>query len=161
MGMGAPATTGDATWNARFFDTTSPVLWTTPGGDFAATLSASIDVPAATVNAFLAWESPQLAADVQSWLDDPASNIGWILLGNEAANTKSVRDFRSSEYTIDVSQQPKLTIDFTPIPEPSALLLAGVAGLGFGVYHWRRKKSRQRGARQLIVQRLRFAEASE
>src|SRR5262245_58147672 len=30
-GGGAPAATGDATWNARFFNT---AMWTTPGGDF-------------------------------------------------------------------------------------------------------------------------------
>ena len=37
-GMGAPATLNDATWRHRFFDT---VFWSTQGGDFSATVSAS------------------------------------------------------------------------------------------------------------------------
>lgn len=139
MGMGAPATTGDATWNARFFDTTSPVLWTTPGGDFAASPSASIDVAAATVNTFLAWESAALTSDVQDWLDDSASNFGWILIGDETTTEKSVRDFRSRDFTSDVTLRPKLTIDFTPVPEPSVLVLAGLGAFGFAVLRWRRK----------------------
>src|SRR6185295_2229776 len=38
QGGGAAASTGDATWSHRFFNTTP---WTTPGGDFVATKSAS------------------------------------------------------------------------------------------------------------------------
>ena len=37
-GMGAPATTNDATWRHRFYDT---IFWTTQGGDFSGTVSAS------------------------------------------------------------------------------------------------------------------------
>ena len=37
-GDGAPATPNDATWRHRFFDT---IFWSTQGGDFSATVSAS------------------------------------------------------------------------------------------------------------------------
>src|SRR5262249_16916670 len=37
-GGGAPATPNDATWRHRFYDT---VFWTTQGGDYSATVSAS------------------------------------------------------------------------------------------------------------------------
>jgi hypothetical protein len=40
-GDGAPATPNDATWRHRFFDT---IFWTTQGGDFSATVSASQSV---------------------------------------------------------------------------------------------------------------------
>ena len=42
-GDGAPATTNDATWRHRFFDT---IFWTTEGGDFSGTVSASQSVGA-------------------------------------------------------------------------------------------------------------------
>ena len=41
--QGAPATTNDATWRHRFFDT---IFWTTEGGDFSGTVSASQSVGA-------------------------------------------------------------------------------------------------------------------
>src|SRR5205814_4137112 len=44
-GGGAPATAGSATWKARFFNTSN---WTTPGGDFSATVSASQSVRGAS-----------------------------------------------------------------------------------------------------------------
>jgi hypothetical protein len=70
-GTGAPATTNDATWRHRFFDT---IFWTTEGGDFSATVSASQSVGPVGV---YTWSSSQMRADVQSWLDDPASN--WVV----------------------------------------------------------------------------------
>ena len=64
-GDGAPATTNDATWRHRFFDT---IFWTTEGGDFSATVSASQSVGA--VGMYM-WSSPQMIGDVQSWLNNP------------------------------------------------------------------------------------------
>src|SRR5436305_4471327 len=52
-GMGAPATPNDATWRHRFFDT---IFWTTEGGDFAPTISASQSVGAIGV---YTWSAPQ------------------------------------------------------------------------------------------------------
>src|SRR4030095_9728018 len=40
-GRGAPATANDATWRHRFYDT---IFWTTQGGDFSGTVSASQSV---------------------------------------------------------------------------------------------------------------------
>ena len=77
----------DATWIHRFYDGSSkppppnPNHWTTPGGDFNPTASASRSVGA---NGSYTWGSTaQLAADVQSWLDNPASNFGWLVKGPE------------------------------------------------------------------------------
>ena len=107
-GEGAPATPNDATWRHRFFDT---IFWTTEGGDFSAMVSASQSVGG--VGQYM-WSSAQMVADVQSWLDNPASNFGWLVLGDESTTTTARRfDTRES------ASPPVLTIQY--IPEPRVL----------------------------------------
>jgi len=104
-GDGAPATPNDATWRHRFFDS---VFWTTQGGDFSATVSASQSVGG---TGHYTWSSAQMVADVQSWLDNPASNFGWLVLGDETAIATAKRfDTRES------ASPPMLTIEFTRAP---------------------------------------------
>jgi hypothetical protein len=110
-GDGAPATTNDATWRHRFFDT---IFWTTEGGDFSATVSASQSVGAVGV---YTWSSSQMVADVQSWLDNPATNFGWLVLGDES-DTLTARRFDTRES----ASPPVLTIQYTrvtPRPRPT------------------------------------------
>lgn len=102
-GGGVPATTGDATWLHRFFNATR---WTNAGGDFATTASASQAVGG---NGFYTWGStPQMVADVQAWLDTPASNFGWSLLGNEESSMTAKR-FDSREIPT-AANRPTLTV---------------------------------------------------
>jgi hypothetical protein len=104
-GDGAPATPNDATWRHRFFDT---IFWTNEGGDFSATVTASQSV---SVVGPYTWSSPQMVADVQSWLDNPGSNFGWLVLGDETAIATAKRfDTRES------ASPPMLTIEFIPGP---------------------------------------------
>ena len=77
-GNGGPAATGDATWLHRFY---TSQLWTTPGGDFVAVPSFTATMPG--LGAFSSVPSQAAAADVQAWLDTPASNFGWLLKGGE------------------------------------------------------------------------------
>jgi hypothetical protein len=106
-GEGAPATTNDATWRHRFFDT---IFWTTEGGDFSATVSATQSV--GTVGMYT-WSSSQMVADVQSWLNDPATNFGWLVLGDESEIATAKRfDTRES------ASPPVLTIQYRPAPTP-------------------------------------------
>ena len=109
-GGGAPATPNDATWRHRFFDT---IFWSTQGGDFSATVSASQMVGG--VGQYM-WSSAQMVVDVQGWLDNPASNFGWLLLGNESVAGSTKRfDTRES------ASPPVLTIQYvraTPGPRP-------------------------------------------
>ena len=112
-GDGAPATPNDATWRHRFFDT---IFWSAQGGDFSATVSASQMV--GQVGQYT-WSSAQMVADVQGWLDNPASNFGWLMLGDETAIATAKRfDTRES------ASPPMLTIEFigaprmTPSPRP-------------------------------------------
>jgi hypothetical protein len=52
-----------------------------------------------------------MVADAQSWLDNPASNFGWLVLGDETAIATAKRfDTRES------AGPPMLTIQFTPGP---------------------------------------------
>ena len=109
-GAGVAATTGDATWNARFYDASNPTNWTTAGGVFNATASATSTV--GTTLGSYSWTSPQMAADVQSWFAAPANNNGWILVGDESASS-TARVFDSREGSASV--QPKLLISYNPV----------------------------------------------
>ncbi len=106
-GSGAPADPGDATWIHRFFDT---VFWTTPGGDFTATSSASQTV--GNPGVYTWGPSAQMTADVQSWLDNPSQNFGWLLMGNEE-EAQTAKRFDTHEHPI-VANRPALTITFLP-----------------------------------------------
>jgi hypothetical protein len=72
-----------------------------------------------------------MVADVQGWLTNPATNFGWMVLGNEA-EVQSFRSFHAREAT-NAALRPALTVTFTPVPEPSTLLLGGMALLGIGI----------------------------
>jgi len=105
-GAGAPALPNDVTWVYSFFNTTT---WTTPGGDFVA--SASAQLPVASNPAYYTWSSAQMAADVQSWLLNPASNFGWVVIGDESLE-KTAERFDSREYPT-VARRPQLTVYYT------------------------------------------------
>jgi hypothetical protein len=108
-GGGAASTTNDATWIHAFFESQ---LWTTPGGDFNPTSSATITY--GTVNQVINFQSNNsLIADVQIWLDTPENNFGWIMLGDEN-NSQNARRLNTHENN---SGQPELIIDYTP-PDP-------------------------------------------
>lgn len=73
-GGGGAAAAGDATWKARFLGTST---WTTPGGDFATSISGS--QVASGTSGDVVFSSAGLTADVQGWLDNPATNFGWLI----------------------------------------------------------------------------------
>jgi spore coat protein A len=102
---GTAATTNDATWLHRFYNT---LLWTSPGGDFAAVPSAAQSVNAAGV--FHEWSSAALTADVQGWLSAGATNFGWIVRGDEttASNTKRFDSRQSGT----VANAPRLVVTY-------------------------------------------------
>jgi hypothetical protein len=120
IGSGAPASQGDATWGSNFFDI-SP--WTTPGGNFRSTSSATTVVDDLGRDYF--WNAGSLVADVQAWINDSTTNFGWFIIGGENRN-QSARYFSSREDSEASHLPPRLTITYT-IPEPSIVLL-GLAG---------------------------------
>ena len=105
-GTGAPAEPGDATWALRFSPGTP---WGTQGGDFAPTASASFS--AAGIGTYTIASTPGLVANVQSWVDAPPNNFGWILRGSETTG-KSAKRFDSRS----LASGPKLTVTFDPPP---------------------------------------------
>jgi hypothetical protein len=61
-----------------------------------------------------------MTKDVQEWLDNPSSNFGWIVIGDEV-DSNSVRRFSTSPGT-----EPVLEVEFTPVPVPAGIILMGV-----------------------------------
>lgn len=123
VGSGAPAQVGDATWRWSNFGVTE---WAQRGGDFVAQSSAATLVGSAP--APYTWSStPGLVADVQGWLNQPAANFGWILIGAEPADNRTAKRFDS----LQGSSPPQLWVVTTPVPEAStlAMLAAGLVGL--------------------------------
>jgi hypothetical protein len=63
---------------------------------------------------FYTWGSNEaLRQEVQSWLDDPLTNYGWLVRGDESESSTAKR-FDSKEHTT-VSNRPQLTVYYTPI----------------------------------------------
>ncbi|MHC4415526.1 MAG: DNRLRE domain-containing protein [Planctomycetota bacterium] len=111
-GTGAPSTPGDATWLHTFFP---DLLWANQGGDFEPTASGSTIV--GTTPGPYTWSStPQMVADVQGWLDDPASDFGWLVKGNEDLDNTAKK--LASREAKNEGQRPLLAIEFTPPPCP-------------------------------------------
>jgi hypothetical protein len=108
-GFGAAATLDDATWTYRFWRA-SP--WGTPGGDFDPAESAIALVPVTDDAPVTFGATAAMVANVQGWLDEPATNFGWILIGNEGAE-RTARRFDSRENRNE-AYRPVLTIEFVP-----------------------------------------------
>jgi len=125
VGQGIAAGEGDATWSARHFSATTPTLWISAGGDFAATDSAALVIAGNTLNAPCVWGStPAMVADVQSWLDNPSNNFGWMLKSDAESTASSVRGFWTKEAsrTGQGAFAPQLQITYAPVPEPITLI---------------------------------------
>jgi hypothetical protein len=109
-GKGVTAASGDATWN----NYSNPSgAWIAKGGDFDSTFSVRTNV--SSLASYTFGSTPRLVSDVQGWLDDPLSNNGWILTGNEV-NIRTARQFASRQNPT-IANRPTLTIDYT-VPEP-------------------------------------------
>lgn len=106
QGRGAPSTPGDATWIHTFYDTTK---WSKAGGDYVATASASQSIT--NVGNYTWGSTPQMVADVQSWLDAPKGNYGWVILGDET-QAATAKVFQSLDGQTE-STRPQLAVTFT------------------------------------------------
>ncbi|MEY2410970.1 MAG: hypothetical protein QOF48_3640 [Verrucomicrobiota bacterium] len=130
--LGSPALPGESDWLHRFAQT--PLTWGAPGGlagvDFATACSGEAYVYGRDFSPYNFLSSPSLVADAQSWLDHPELNSGWMLLSRSEDERFTARRFASRE---DPFAAPLLEIDFTPVPEPSAVwfALATLSGLLF------------------------------
>ena len=119
---GEPASLGEATWNSRQAPATA---WSSPGGaapdDFSLVSSAGLLVGG--LGSYTFGPTPDLAADVQQWLDHPESNFGWILIAQDEAAPQTARHFGSRE---NATNAPALILDFTPAALTPAPVLYGI-----------------------------------
>lgn len=123
-GTGAPAVAPDATWNQAMLGTST---WTTPGGDFTASV-ASLNISGLGNRTFLS--TSNFVSLVQAWLNNPTSNNGLILIGDETISN-SARRFGSKEVgvkpVLSVTWNPPLSTEefslekFTIFPNPSQI----------------------------------------
>lgn len=106
-GTGEPAAPGSATW----IHAVSPdVHWDTPGGDFEAMSSANLTLD--DERAYTFGSTPGMVADVQSWLDDPSANHGWLLLGPEPEPGPATVKRITSRDSAATSEHPALIVTF-------------------------------------------------
>ena len=112
-GLGAPATAGEATWNHRFAFTTN--TWTIPGGaatnDYVSEVSSEATVYRTGDSPYTFVSTAALVADVQAWVDDPATNFGWMLICEAEAFNFTARRFASHE---DAGHEPQIEVDYLP-----------------------------------------------
>jgi len=128
-GTGELTASGDgATWDTK--DGAS--LWTTSGGDYDATASASVVAPP-VAGAWIDWDVRSLA---QGWIDGAIPNNGVIIKKSvENAASFDCSLFYSSEWS-DPTLYPKLVVEY--IPPPGSITLTvdetfnrdGTAGSG-------------------------------
>ena len=104
-----------ATWNNRL-GPGSP--WTTAGGDFASTISASKQISG--FGSYVFGSTTTMVGDVQGWLDDPSSNFGWLLRSQSENSAATIRRFGARN---DGGSSPILTIQYAIVPEPSIAAL--------------------------------------
>lgn len=103
-GVGTSSTVGDATWIHAFF---ADRRWQTAGGDFV----AAPDATASVGGDIATWSSsPELVARIQEWVDQPAGNFGWIVIGDESARGTAKR-FDSREIAQE-ERRPTLVVEW-------------------------------------------------
>ena len=117
-GLGAPAGTGESTWNAPF---AGGSLWPVAGGRFTDSISGL--APGGNLGGQLFFESTSaLVADLQRWVDHPEENFGWTLASEDEETGKTARSFASRESGFG----PLLNLQYAIVPEPAALSLVGL-----------------------------------
>jgi len=100
-GKGMPASPGEATWECAFHPTN---LWSAPGGaadvDYSSIESSSQFIYGTGASPYRFETTPELVADVTTWIKSPLSNFGWMLLCNEEFLNFTARRFSTREDTV-------------------------------------------------------------
>jgi hypothetical protein len=110
-GPGTAATTNDATWSQRFFPSTA---WSTPGGDFSSTVSASVASISANISSptQITLSGSNVVSDVQQWVTNSTTNFGWLIKATDENVDPSVKRFISRNNST-TTQRPSLSITYS------------------------------------------------
>jgi hypothetical protein len=110
-GVGVAAQSGDATWACSFADGLGgcTTAWTA-GGAFQAVSSATTSVN--TANAYT-WSGSQMLANVQGWVNNSATNFGWILRADEST-VQTAKRFSSRTNPV-AADRPTLTVTYNSL----------------------------------------------
>ena len=108
-GRGTQAQTDDATWKWSVYPNS---LWTTEGGNFVETASATTGTLTNLLNTDVYWRSSvsgnaRMKTDVQNWINNPSTNFGWLIKGIEGTDLRKATMFYSRE---SATYPPKLTV---------------------------------------------------
>ena len=151
VGQGADALSGDATWLLKQFD--PDYSW--PGGDGAlgpgpiiypdTSLAAGCVPGNANIPLQVQWTksalTDQMIIDIQAWVDDPTTNDGWVVLGEEdSAASHTKRQFASRDIVSPVGFDYRPTLTVNTAPEPSSWLLSFIAAAMSAGYAWRTRR---------------------
>jgi len=126
-GHGASPGSGDATWNYAFYNTTA---WNAAGGNWSVSSADIADASVGTTITSYTWSSAAMAADVQNWLNNPASSFGWLLKNSNETTSADFRAFWSAQGAAadnNPALAPVLIVNFN-LPEPVGIPLIS-AGL--------------------------------
>jgi hypothetical protein len=122
---GQPASPGESTW-----ETSGNGDWSAPGGasgdDFSASSSSAVNMSTATKYTFAS--TPDLVADVQGWVNDPATNFGWMLKADLEATHKTAKRIASRQATAPT--RPSLKVDFILPPAGPRITSLSLKGGG-------------------------------
>ncbi|MHB8520670.1 MAG: DNRLRE domain-containing protein [Limisphaerales bacterium] len=125
---GSPASTGEATWNARLFPA---ILWSQPGAaapaDFVSSVSAATLIKGAGNYTFAS--TANLIGDVQFWVNNPTNNFGWILISESEDAAETARRIATREVSTPGSK-PALVVQFI-LPPPLRIYSAAVTNNQF------------------------------
>jgi len=109
---GEPATSGEATWEARL---TGQAAWTTAGALDDVTLAPSATTYVEGAGPYT-WDSVSMTADVQEWVNAVSQNFGWLIVCADELTPMTARKFGSREPTPNPSP-PVLQVEFIPPPQ--------------------------------------------
>ncbi len=124
-GIGSQSGPGDATW---FHAELPNQTWTSPGGDFDPSPSASNTI---VDEGTYSWSGGTMTGDVQHWLENPSENFGWILRSDLEVQ-RSARRYASRQ-NADAAIHPRLILNFEgpaigQVDCPAALNSTGAFG---------------------------------
>lgn len=138
---------GVSSWSNKDQDT--PVDWvsgdgagyTTGGQIFGSLTSSFTSESGVTMDGEMKWEVSLSGSELLDWLTNPLIDPNLLVYwDSQAGNTNAVQTRFATINTADVADQfaPNLVLDITPVPEPSAALIALPVLLGLGVCARRR-----------------------